>query len=398
MLGLVARAAAPQPTCMWRASALFAALALLPACAGKPILSTPDAAGAPLRTPESTVMPLSTEVSRTPTLVIAHRGASALRPEHTLAAYAKAIEDGASWIEPDLVSTRDGILVARHENEISGTTDVADRSEFASRKTTKTIDGERVTGWFTEDFTLAELKTLRARERLPQLRSTAEDGRYPVATFDEIIAFAAEESANRGRTIGLVPELKHPSYFAGIGLAMEERLLTALAAHPYTRTAPVMVQSFETTNLRALRARIGRGSHIRLLQLLGRPGERPYDQDIAGRALTYRHMMSAEGLREVATYADAIGPAYRDLDPEIRADGSTYSPLVDAAKAAGLQVIVYTFRPENYFLDSGDRGPGGDAARHDAGSVRQIRRFLALGIDGFFTDDPAIGLQAVQAE
>jgi glycerophosphoryl diester phosphodiesterase len=159
-----------------------------------------------------------------------------------------------------------------------------------------------------------------------------------------------------------------------------------------------MVQSFETTNLRALRARIGRGSHIRLLQLLGRPGERPYDQDIAGRALTYRHMMSAEGLREVATYADAIGPAYRDLDPEIRADGSTYSPLVDAAKAAGLQVIVYTFRPENYFLDSGDRGPGGDAARHDAGSVRQIRRFLALGIDGFFTDDPAIGLQAVQAE
>lgn len=323
-------------------------------------------------------------------LVIAHRGASALRPEHTLAAYAKAIEDGADFIEPDLVSTRDGVLVARHENEISGTTDVASRPEFASRKAGKVIDGEQVTGWFVEDFTLAELKTLRARERLPELRSTAFDGRFEIATFDEIIALTAEQSVLRDRIIGLAPEIKHPTYFARLDLAMEDRLLTTLAAHPYTRSAPVIIQSFETGNLRALRDKIVKPTNISLLQLLGRRHEQPYDAAVAGMPTTYATMSTAQGLREIATYADAIGPAYRDLDL-----ANDRSRLVDDAHAVGLKVIAYTFRPENDFLEARYRGKGGPAARSEAGSVRQIRDYIGLGIDAFFTDDPALGRQAV---
>lgn len=323
-------------------------------------------------------------------LVIGHRGASALRPEHTLAAYAKAIEDGADLIEPDLVSTRDGVLIARHENEISGTTDVAQRPEFISRKVTKIIDGEPVTGWFTEDFSLTELKTLRARERLPELRSTAFDGQFEIATLDEIIALAAEASAEHERVIGLAPEIKHPSHFAALGLAMENKLLAALRSHPHTRAAPVIIQSFEIANLQELRGRIGSDSNISLLQLYGRADDHPYDTVIAGAPVRYGSMMTVDGLLQVATYADAIGLAYRDLSPM---DGR--SRLVDDAHAAGLKVIVYTFRPENHFLDGVLRGDGGAAARHEAGSIAQIRAHLALGIDAFFTDDPALGRQAV---
>jgi len=330
--------------------------------------------------------------------VIAHRGASALRPEHTLAAYAKAIEDGADWIEPDLVSTKDGVLVARHENEISGTTDVAAHLEFVARKTVKRIDGERTEGWFTEDFTLAELKTLRARERLPELRSTAFDGQFEIATFDEIVALADEESRKRGRLIGLAPEIKHPTHFASLGLAMEDRLLAALAVHPHTRSAPVMIQSFEIANLRALREKIPRGSNIALLQLLGGRSERPYDAVVASSAIDYGAMMRAEGLRDIATYADAIGVAYRDLDPAEHADGTRRSRLIDDAKAAGLRVVAYTFRPENHFLQRTYRGDGNDATRHEAGSVRQIRDYVALGLDAFFTDDPALGRRAVDGD
>ncbi len=330
--------------------------------------------------------------------VIAHRGASALRPEHTLAAYAKAIEDGADWIEPDLVSTKDGVLVARHENEISGTTDVAAHPEFVARKTVKRIDGKRTEGWFTEDFTLAELKTLRARERLPELRSTAFDGQFEIATFDEIVALADEESRKRGRLIGLAPEIKHPTHFASLGLAMEDRLLAALAAHPHTRSAPVMIQSFEIANLRALREKILRGSNIALLQLLGGRSERPYDAVVASSAIDYGAMMRAEGLRDIATYADAIGVAYRDLDPAEHADGTRRSRLIDDAKAAGLRVVAYTFRPENHFLQRTYRSDGKDAARHEAGSIRQIRDYVALGLDAFFTDDPALGRRAVDGD
>jgi glycerophosphoryl diester phosphodiesterase len=327
-------------------------------------------------------------------LVIAHRGASALRPEHTLAAYAKAIEDGADAIEPDLVSTRDGFLVARHENEIGGTTDVADHPEFAARKVRKSIDGENTSGWFTEDFTLAELKTLRARERLPQLRSTGYDGQFQIATLDEVIDLVATESARRGRQIGIVPEIKHPTYFAGLGLAMEDRLLATLAAHEYTRRAPVMIQSFETANLRYLRERLGDDHpNIELLQLLGDKGQRPYDAVNAGQELRYGLMIKPKGLREIATYADAVGPSTKLLD--LRGGHGARNALVDAAHEAGLRVVAYTFRPENHFLGSAYAGEGDARTRNEAGSIRQMQAYLAAGIDALFTDDPALGRRAV---
>lgn len=352
-----------------------------PALQANPIMPVPSP-GAPA--------PLSPRV-----LVIGHRGASALRPEHTLAAYAKAIEDGADAIEPDLVSTRDGVLVSRHENEIGGTTDVADRPEFADRRSRKSIDGENVRGWFTEDFTLAELKTLRARERLPQLRSTRYDGQFAVATLDEIIELVASESASRGRVIGLVPEIKHPTYFAGLGLAMEDKLLAALGGHAYTRTAPVTIQSFETGNLRALREKIGSAHpNIQLLQLLGDKRERPFDAILAKQRTTYGDLMTPDGLRGIAAYADAIGPSVGNVDLHVDATGSR-SALVDAAHAAGLKVVVYTFRPENYFLASAYKDDGEATARNEAGSIGQMRSFIAAGIDALFTDDPALGRAAV---
>ena len=336
--------------------------------------------------------PLAHEV-----LVYAHRGASALRPEHTLAAYAKAIEDGADFIEPDLVSTRDGIMVARHENEIGSTTDVADHPEFAARKTTKTIDGVSLTGWFTEDFTLAELKTLRARERLPQLRSTRYDGQFQIPTLDEIIDFVAAESAARGRVIGIVPEIKHGTYFQQHGLAMEDRLLATLNAHAYTRTAPVEIQSFEIDNLKYLRDKLGKHPrHIRLLQLFSDANEQPGDVRAAGGPMHYADMMTPSGLHAIALYADAIGPNLREVIP-LAPDGTLGlpAPLVHDAHAAGLEVHPYTFRPENYF-QAKNFWQGNDP-RHvnAAGSVAEIRAYLNAGIDAFFTDDPALGRQAL---
>lgn len=327
--------------------------------------------------------------------LIAHRGASAHRPEHTLAAYALAIEQGADAIEPDLVMTRDGVLVARHENELSDTTDVAQRPEFAGRRTRKPVDGALSEGWFSEDFTLAELKTLRARERLPQLRSTQWDGQFEVATFAEIVDLVAERSAALHRPIGLVPEIKHPSHFAALGLAMEQPLLDALAAHAYTRTAPVVIQSFETANLRAMRKQLPRGGNIGLLQLLGSPGQPPYDSVLAGKPTTYAQMATPEGLRDIATYADAIGPATRLLQLQPRDGGGHRSALVEAAHAAGLQVVVYTFRPENHFLEERHRGAGGPAARNDDGAVRELQAYASAGVDGVFADDPALARRAL---
>jgi len=328
-------------------------------------------------------------------LVIGHRGASALRPEHTLASYAKAIADGADFIEPDLVSTKDGALVARHENEIGATTDVAAHPEFAARKTVKQIDGQRVEGWFTEDFTLAELKTLRARERLPQLRSTAFDGQFQLLTFDEIIDFAAAESAARGRQIGLIPEIKHGTYFQALGLAMEDKVLATLDAHAYTRSAPVIVQSFEIGNLQYLHRKLG-ATHpnVRLVQLLGDPKERPGDQLRDGP--TYAQMGSAQGLRAIATYAQLVSPSLRAIVP-VDADGALAAPtaFVADAHAAGLQVVPYTFRPENYFLPKRLQDARGPAAVNAAGSIAEMRAFIAAGVDAFFTDDPALGRAAV---
>ncbi len=328
-------------------------------------------------------------------LVIAHRGASALLPEHTLAAYVRAIEDGADAIEPDLVSTSDGHLVARHENEIGGTTDVATRPEFAARKTRRRIDGEAMEGWFTEDFTLAELRTLRARERLPQLRSTAHDGQFQVPTLEDIIDLVAREAAQGGRVIGIVPELKHPSYFSSIGLGMEARLLQALAAHAYTRRAPVMIQSFEVGNLRSLRGQLGPDrTNIELVQLLGAVDGQPYDAVVAKGVTTYADMMTPQGLRAIAVYADAIGPHTSSL--ALQTDGDTpRSELVVAAHAAGLKVVPYTFRPENHFLPAAFKDGGSPAARNEPGSVAEMRAYIDAGIDGLFTDDSALGRRAV---
>ena len=342
----------------------------------------------------------------TPT-VIAHRGASALRPEHTLAAYQKAIDDGADIIEPDLVITRDGVLVARHENAIAivgadgaikeATTDVADRPEFAARKTTKTIDGQAITGWFTEDFTLAELKTLRARERIPAQRpaNVAYNGQFEVPTLQEVIDLAKAASAKTGRVIGIYPETKHPTYFQSIGLPLEAPLLSVLEKNGWNhRDAPVFVQSFEVANLQAIR----KLSTVRLVQLVA-PSGRPYDfvAQGAAEARSYADLITPEGLKQVATYAHAIGP-FKTLVVPVK-DGAPGEPtgLVQRAHAAGLAVHIWTLRPENAFLPASlKKAPATDATlRGD--SVAEILAYLRAGVDGFFTDDPAVGRAAVAA-
>jgi len=320
-------------------------------------------------------------------IVIAHRGASGERPEHTLAAYKLAIEQGADFIEPDLVLTRDGVLVARHENEISETTDVADRPEFAARRATKTIDGREVSGWFTEDFTLAELKTLRAKERLPQLRSTDSDGAFDVPTFEEILAFLAEANMGRETPVGVYPETKHPSYFASIGLPHEAPLLALLDAYGYRgRAAPLFIQSFEVGNLKALRAK----SDLPLIQLMEAEGG---PADIPGTS--YAAMASPEGLKAIAAYADGIGPDKAMIIPRT-ALGSLGSPttLVRDAHAAGLKVHPWTFRRENYFLPLGHKGGISPAGHGDLAG--EIRAYLATGIDGLFSDNVREAVPAVR--
>ncbi|HEX2079906.1 MAG TPA: glycerophosphodiester phosphodiesterase [Longimicrobium sp.] len=331
-----------------------------------------------------------------PPLVIAHRGASGYRPEHTLASYALAIQMGADFVEPDLVSTRDGVLVCRHENEIGGTTDVAAHPEFAARRTTKVVDGVAMEGWFTEDFTLAELKTLRARERLPQLRPrNAElDGRFEVPTLEEVIALVQRESAARGRTIGIYPETKHPTYFQSIGLGLEDPLLAALERVGWTGAdAPVFIQLFETANLRMLRGRTG----VRLVQLMEAQG-RPYDFTARGEARTYADLATPAGLAEIATYADAIGP---DKSMVIPRDGDGRllppAPLVADAHAALLDVHPWTLRSENYFLPADLRA--GDPAdpfflRLHGDAQAEAAAFFAAGVDGVFADFPDVALRA----
>jgi len=331
-------------------------------------------------------------------LVIAHRGASALLPEHTLDAYVKAIAAGADTVEPHLVAPRDGVLVARHENEIGGTTDVADHPEFADRRTRKRIDGRDVEGWFTEDFQLAELKTLRTREPLPELRDTGQDGAFAIPTLAEIIGLVAEESAARGRDIGIAPELKHSTYFRRNGLRLEDALLADLAAHAHTRRAPVLIQSFEVANLRRLRARLSKGNaNITLVQLIGNPDERPADASAGGGTPGYADMTIPEGLRRIAGYADAIGVQTRRVLP-LDPDGNLGSPtdLVSDAHAVGLRVLAYTFRPENVFLPRSLWLGDDPRTRNEAGSIAEIRAHVDAGIDGFFTDDPALGRKALQ--
>ncbi|MCV2490789.1 glycerophosphodiester phosphodiesterase [Geodermatophilus sp. YIM 151500] len=334
-------------------------------------------------------------------LVIGHRGASGYRPEHTLAAYELAARMGADYIEPDVVSTKDGVLVARHENEISGTTDVAERPEFADRRTTKTVDGVELTGWFTEDFTLEELRTLRAVERLPDLReeNTLYDGIYAVPTLDEVLELRARLSEELGREIGVYPETKHPTYFDELGLSLEEPLVAALEeAGLDDADDPVFVQSFETTNLRELAED---GLAVPLVQLLSAEGA-PYDLVAAGDGTTYADLVTPEGLAGIAEYASGIGPAKDQVIP-VGDDGALGEPttLVDDAHAAGLLVHPYTMRNENSFLPPALQEGAGQSDGQGAGQVeddeygRAIDEQLAFweaGVDGFFTDNPDTGL------
>ncbi|HKE83491.1 MAG TPA: glycerophosphodiester phosphodiesterase [Vicinamibacterales bacterium] len=298
-------------------------------------------------------------------IIIGHRGASGHRPEHTIESYRLAIEMGADYIEPDLVSTKDGVLIARHENEIGGTTDVA--AKFPDRRRTATIDGQTVTGWFTEDFTLAEIKTLRARERL-EFRSHTFDGQFDIPTFDEVIEFAQRRGRETGRTIGIYPETKHPTYFRTIGRPLEEHLLASLQAHGWnTRESPVFIQSFETENLRALRHQ----TTVRLILLLDSPQPQPLDDT---------------RLRDIASYADGVGlntrlvipagPNRRLLPP---------TDIISRAHAAGLLVHVWTLRKEPTFL----------SPTYNGDFEAEFRQFRDLGVDGIFTDFPDVGRKVI---
>jgi len=317
-------------------------------------------------------------------LVIGHRGASGYRPEHTLAAYKLAIGMGADYVEPDLVSTKDGVLVARHENEISATTDVENHPEFASRFRTKSIDGAPVSGWFTEDFALAELKTLRATERIPELRpdNAAFDGLYQIPTLQEVIDLA------KSAGVGIYPETKHPTYFDSIGLSLEEPLVATLRANGWSRKkAPVFIQSFEVSNLKEL----NRMTDAPLVQLLNASGK-PYDFVVNGDPRTYADLATAAGLREIARYADGVGPNKNLIVPR---DGSNRlmapTTLVRDAHRADLVVHPWTFRNENFFLPEDFRH--GNSAhpsylRATGDSPGEYALFYRLGIDGLFTDNP----------
>ncbi len=339
--------------------------------------------------------------------VTGHRGASALRPEHTLAAYQKAIDDGADIVEPDLVSTKDGVLVARHENEIGGTTNVADVAQFAARKVTKTIDGIPVTGWFTEDFTLAELKTLRARERIPANRpaNTAYNDQFEIPTLQEVVDLVKKESIAKGRTIGIYPETKHPTYFKAIGLPLEKRLVDLLTASGYKgKAAAVYIQSFEVANLKELRALTA----MRIVQLIdnpknapaanGAPRNAPYDFVAAQNGRTYADLVTPAGLKEIAAYADAVSPYKEVIIPRTAANelGAATSFVADA-HAAGLKVHTWTLRPENPFLPVSLRAPTVTSPSQRGDTGAEIAAYLKAGIDGFFTDDPAAGRAAVTA-
>lgn len=321
-------------------------------------------------------------------VVIGHRGASGYRPEHTLASYELAARMGADFMEPDLVATRDGVLVARHEPEISGTTDVAGRPEFADRRRTMLVDGAPTTGWFTHDFTLAELKTLRAVERLPQVRphNTRYDGLFEVPTFDEILALRARLSEELDRQVGVYPETKHPTYFRQLGLELETPLVDSLRRAGLDRPdAPVFVQSFEAGNLRAMRT--GHGLKAPMIFLTTSSGA-PFDD-----SRSYAEYLTPAGLRELAGFVAGIGPNKNQVIP-CRPDGTLGTPtgLVEDAHAAGLAVHPYTFRAENQFLPADYAVT--EAPNAFGRAVDEQLAFLRAGVDGLFTDHSDIGVAA----
>ncbi len=346
-------------------------------------------------------------------LVLGHRGATGYLPEHTLASYALAIEQGADYIEPDLVATKDGVLVARHEVDITDTTDVAQHPEFAARRTTKTIDGITTTGWFADDFTLAEIKTLRAVQRLA-FRPQQYNGVYRVPTFAEVIALAQSARRSKGREVGVYPETKHPTYHQSVGLALERRLLDVLSRYGWNRrSAPVFIQSFEVANLKQL----NRLTSVRLVQLIDAndvrldgsidsTGYGPYDFVAAGDPRTYADLVTPAGLAEIAVYADGLGPWKRyiigargtDANGDLVADdvngdgvsndadrvATGPTSLVRDAHEAGLFVHAYTWRNEARYLlsDYGDD------------PVQEYLQYYCLGADGVFSDNPDTAVTA----
>ncbi|MBK1986793.1 glycerophosphodiester phosphodiesterase [Sphaerospermopsis aphanizomenoides BCCUSP55] len=313
---------------------------------------------------------MNKKITQQPPIIIAHRGASGYRPEHTLTAYQLAIDLGADYIEPDLVITKDGVLIARHENEISETTDIANHPEFSHLKTTKIIDGEVKTGWFTEDLTLSELKTLTAKERIPEIRpqNTDYNGSLEVPTLQEIIDLAQSQSSKISRVIGIYPETKHPTYFQSIGLPLEATLLATL----HTTNLPVFIQSFEVSNLQAL----AKKTEFPLVQLINDSGK-PYDFVISDDNRTYQDLIKPAGLKEIAEYATAIGVNKNLLIPRDK-NGKLQSPtpLISHAHQAGLLVHAWTFRNENLFLPLNLQDHPQD----------EYRLFFDLGIDGVFSD------------
>ena len=323
-----------------------------------------------------------------PPLVIAHRGASGYRPEHTIASYTLAIEMGADYLEPDLVATRDGHLIARHEPLLDDTTDVKSRPQFAQRRTTKQLDGKSVTGFFASDFTLAEIKRLRAVQPNPA-RSKEYDGKFEIPTFEEILDLAERESQRRGRTIGVYPETKHPSFHLALNLPLEERLLEALRRRKLDRPdGPVFIQSFESANLQYLHAK----TRLPLVQLLD-DGALQYDASgkrVVGVKIPQyadkRGGTAPQSLEDIAKYANAIGPWKRQIMRDVKAPQLLQTTLIEQAHAAGLRVHTYTFRTE----------PATLAPEYQNDPQLEYRQFYQLGIDGVFSDFPDAALKARQ--
>jgi glycerophosphoryl diester phosphodiesterase len=324
-------------------------------------------------------------------LLIGHRGAPAYLPEHTLASYALAIAEGADFIEADLVASKDGVLIARHEPYLGGdnsafagadSTNVASHPEFAARKKSVVIDGVVLTGWFAEDFTLAELKSLRANERLPSLRprSAARNGEFELPTLQEVIELVKREERDSGRRIGLYLETKHPTYHDSIGLSLEKNLLALLDANDFKDPSRVFIQSFEVYNLQ----RLSTLTDLPLVQLYGQSG-RPFDFVAVGNTQTYDDLATASGLTFVATYADAVGPNKQRIVP-LRGDTfAAATSFVEDAHAQNLLVHPYTFRSENYFLPVTLKKGDSPAAYGD--HAAEYAAFFAAGIDGLFTDN-----------
>ncbi|GAA3961317.1 glycerophosphodiester phosphodiesterase [Streptomyces marokkonensis] len=325
--------------------------------------------------------------------VIGHRGASGHRPEHTFGAYELALDMGADIVEAgDLVPTKDGHLVCRHEPEIGGTTDVADHPGFADRRRTKQLDGSPVTGWFTEDFTLAELKTLRATERIPANRphNTLYDGRWEIPTFEEVLRWQNEQTRRRGKQVWIYPELKHPTYFRKLGLGTEERLARLLRKYGKDRkNSPVIIQSFEPTSIQRMNRLVGNP----LAVLLSGAKSRPWDFVETGDPRTTADLVTPKGLKEIASYAQGIGPTLDLIIPKDSAGRLTEpTTLVRDAHRAGLILHPYTMRNENPFLPADFRKGSDPDAYGDA--FRAFRTYFATGIDGIFTDHPDTGVLA----